>query len=191
MRKIFKGLNVMATFLLLTLVSSSYSFAQVEGLRLRVDGLACPFCAYGLEKKLKSLEGIESLNISIKQGTSELKFKENNNVDLAKIKTMVKDAGYTLKSMTITAAGTIHKEENNFIFKIKGNLNKLYIFDEHSQQEVKGDYQGIQLHEEFKKKLEGFLRDKTLIKITGRVHSHPDGSFGLSIKEYSVEESKK
>ena len=28
---------------------------------LQVNGLACPFCAYGVEKKLSSIEGVEDI----------------------------------------------------------------------------------------------------------------------------------
>lgn len=37
--------------------------------RLHVDGLSCPFCAYGLEKKLGEVEGVQSLETNIKDGT--------------------------------------------------------------------------------------------------------------------------
>lgn len=37
--------------------------------RLHVDGLSCPFCAYGLEKKLGEVDGVQSLETNIKDGT--------------------------------------------------------------------------------------------------------------------------
>ena len=33
--------------------------AAVEQVSVRVDGLACPFCAYNIEKRVKTLEGVE------------------------------------------------------------------------------------------------------------------------------------
>jgi len=42
------------TVLVLGLVLMSVSaFAAQQAYKLRVDGLACPFCAYGVEKKIK------------------------------------------------------------------------------------------------------------------------------------------
>ncbi len=32
---------------------------------IRIDGLTCPFCVYGLEKKLKRLEDAENIHIDI------------------------------------------------------------------------------------------------------------------------------
>ncbi len=39
--------------------------AQVTSLTVSVDGLACPFCAYGVEKKLKRVEGVKSIDVRI------------------------------------------------------------------------------------------------------------------------------
>lgn len=190
MTKIFKKVTPIAMVVLFAFISSPYSFAQVKEIKLGVDGLACPFCAYGLEKKLKTLEGLESLDISLKKGMAVIVFIEDNKVDLANIKTMVTDAGYTLRSMTIKASGIIQREEKYFLFNIKGNKNKLYIFDEHTQQEFKEEHPVITLNVELKKKLEDFSKDKIPVTITGSIHSHSDGSFGLSIEEYSVKENK-
>ena len=36
---------------------SAAAMAASPAYRLLVDGLACPFCAYGIEKKLSAIEG--------------------------------------------------------------------------------------------------------------------------------------
>ncbi|ODS31747.1 MAG: Heavy-metal-associated domain protein [Candidatus Scalindua rubra] len=180
MKKIFM-------ILILFLLFNSICFAQTKEVRLRVDGLACPFCAYGLEKKLKLLEGLESLNISLKKGLVEMTFKEDNNLDISKLKTIVKDAGYTLKGVEISSFGYVKKEAENFLFHIKGNPGKFYIFDiGHMQKEYQKDLSVINLNEELKEKLARFFEDRTLIKIIGAIHLHADGSYGLAIKLYSI-----
>jgi mercuric ion binding protein len=192
MRSIFRKFKLIAICTLLILVYSQYSFAQVKELRLRVDGLACPFCAYGLEKKLKSLRGLESLDISLKKGIAVLVFKSESEINLSRIKTMVKDAGYTLRNMKITASGYISEEGDNFLFKIKGIPNKFYIFEEKRvQEEIEEGKSITTLAANLKEKLKEFLIEKTQITITGTVHSHSDGSFGLSIEEYSVAKEEK
>ena len=37
-------------------------------IKMSVDGLACPFCAYGLEKKIKKIDGTKDLFIEINEG---------------------------------------------------------------------------------------------------------------------------
>ena len=35
---------------------------------VQVDGLSCPFCAYGLEKKLRKVENVASIEIRVNEG---------------------------------------------------------------------------------------------------------------------------
>ncbi|MFQ5708994.1 MAG: cation transporter, partial [bacterium] len=68
---------------------------------LRVDGLSCPFCAYGMEKKLKRIENMEKLDIKINEGLVILFFKEGAKVDKQVISKKVKEAGFTPREITI------------------------------------------------------------------------------------------
>ncbi len=67
---------------------------------LRVDGLACPFCAYGIEKKLKKTRGVTSVEIDLERGVVVVKAGEGAKLNEARLKQLVKDAGFTLRSMT-------------------------------------------------------------------------------------------
>jgi len=69
---------------LLLLWSSSLLAAGTRYI-MRVDGLACPYCAYGIEKKLKKIEGVQTA-----QG---VKLTEPQMIEL------FKDAGFTYRSM--------------------------------------------------------------------------------------------
>lgn len=72
---------------------------QGETLTLRVDGLSCPFCAYGLEKKLKSLRSVESLDVKINTGVIHLKLKKNASVQESELRKKVNEAGFTLREI--------------------------------------------------------------------------------------------
>ncbi|MCZ6706273.1 MAG: heavy-metal-associated domain-containing protein [Bacteroidetes bacterium] len=67
---------------------------------IAVDGLACPFCAYGLEKKLKKLEGVEALTVDMKEGQVQIKLKEGATVTEEQISEAVTDAGFTVTEIT-------------------------------------------------------------------------------------------
>jgi copper chaperone CopZ len=64
---------------------------------ISVDGLACPFCAYGLEKKVKKLEGVTGIYISIDEGRMDLKLKQGATLSEEQIKKAVDDAGFTVR----------------------------------------------------------------------------------------------
>jgi len=76
--------------------------AQASGpsYALQVDGLACPFCAYGIEKKLSHIEGVDDIQVDIKKGEVIVIMAEGVPLaeDLARKK--VKDAGFTLRSFS-------------------------------------------------------------------------------------------
>ncbi|HEC18342.1 MAG TPA: heavy-metal-associated domain-containing protein [Gammaproteobacteria bacterium] len=82
------------------LVWSSASFAGGTEYDLRVDGLACPFCAYGIEKKFTKTKGVESVEVDLKNGLVIVKTDESKTFKEEELKTIVHDAGFTMKSMT-------------------------------------------------------------------------------------------
>lgn len=65
--------------------------------QLHVDGLACPFCAYGIEKKLGALDGVERLETNIEDGTVIVTMKDGATLDEAAAKQAVKEAGFSLR----------------------------------------------------------------------------------------------
>ena len=49
-----------AAFVLLSVLAvASAAEAAVNEVTVRIDGLACPFCTYNIEKRVKTLDGVE------------------------------------------------------------------------------------------------------------------------------------
>lgn len=71
---------------------------------LEVDGLACPFCAYGVEKRLSAVEGVESIDTDIKSGRVVVTLAEGKALTEAAARKAVKDAGFTLKGFSRSTA---------------------------------------------------------------------------------------
>ncbi len=69
-----------------------------EVYRLHVDGLACPFCAYGVEKKVGGLDGVERVDIDIDEGLVAVTMAEGSTLDEATAKRAVDEAGFTLRA---------------------------------------------------------------------------------------------
>ena len=89
-------LNRTVIALSLMLLASSV-FAAGPSYRIEVAGLACPFCAYGIEKKLNAVQGVERVETNIKEGVVVVTMKDGAALDEAAAKKAVKDAGFTLK----------------------------------------------------------------------------------------------
>ena len=74
---------------------------ELQGtVKVQVDGLSCPFCAYGLEKKLKKLEGVTKIEIDVENAFVLLTIKEGKTVTAEDIRQKVKDAGFTAREIT-------------------------------------------------------------------------------------------
>ena len=82
-------------FILFLFVGINFSFGQRKEVKIRVDGLSCPFCAYGLEKKLNDIKGVENINIDFKNGLVTMNISGNKNINENEIKDKVKEAGFT------------------------------------------------------------------------------------------------
>lgn len=92
-RKIGK---LMAIALSLVLFTSGAWAAQTY--RLGVDGLACPFCAYGIEKQLNAVKGVQRIEVDIATGTVVVTMAEAATLDQATADKAVKKAGFSLRS---------------------------------------------------------------------------------------------
>jgi|GEM_PF-573314 len=64
---------------------------------LKVDGLACPFCAYGIEKQLGEIEGVEKIETDMSSGTVTVIMKEDATMNVEKARQAVEAAGFTLR----------------------------------------------------------------------------------------------
>ncbi len=76
---------------------------NTEFIKLEVDGLACPFCAYGLEKKLRNdIEGMENLDINIEKGFVTFSFPIKNKPSKEQLKEIVSDAGFQINNISFS-----------------------------------------------------------------------------------------
>lgn len=99
MNTIFKhaGLLVLMFFLFFALTpgnaqtdAQEFSYVKIE-----INGLACPFCAYGLEKKLKEIDGVESVEIDVEEGLAFLSMNSNQKATKEDLEKIVTNAGFT------------------------------------------------------------------------------------------------
>lgn len=85
---------------LLLLLWSLAALAAGTQYAMRVDGLACPYCAYGIEKKLKQIEGVERIDVNLEKGLVTVDVREGVTLTEPRMKQLFKDAGFTYRSMT-------------------------------------------------------------------------------------------
>lgn len=101
--------------------------AQVEIVEITIHGLACPFCAYGVEKKLKKLDGVKSLDIRINDGLAILIAEKGKSIDVHHVPKAVKDAGFTPVKIKITAEGIVKVNKRGQIIFQTGEIEQAFL----------------------------------------------------------------
>lgn len=66
---------------------------------IQVKGLSCPFCAYGLEKKLKKVKGVESVSIDLEKDEAVVTSKSDVAIDEESLRKAVRAAGFSIESL--------------------------------------------------------------------------------------------
>lgn len=89
------GITMVTLTLLLWVPAAN---AQSAVYMLEVDGLACPFCAYGIEKKLSAIDGVEKIDVDIKSGQVIVTMTGGASLSEGRARQAVKDAGFTLRA---------------------------------------------------------------------------------------------
>ncbi len=85
---------LMAVVLLLSsMVVVTGAFAAQQ-YKIGVDGLACPFCAYGIEKKLRAIPGARDVKVDLEEGRATFE-APSGAVTEQQVKQAVKDAGFS------------------------------------------------------------------------------------------------
>ena len=88
--------------IVLSMLLISPVFAVGTHYEMRVDGLACPFCAFGIEKKLKAIEGSSDISVDLNKGLVKVNMAEGKTLTDEKMKELFNDAGFTYRSMKTT-----------------------------------------------------------------------------------------
>ncbi len=109
-----KNLTILLMFLggmILFLMSSQATAQAAEPqkdssiiyIKVWVDGLACPFCAYGLEKKIKKIDGAKDLFIEINEGYVTFSVPTSKKPKDEALLKLVKEAGFEARNITYSA----------------------------------------------------------------------------------------
>ncbi len=66
---------------------------------IRADGLACPYCAYGIEKKFKAIKGVKNIDVDLKKGIVKVEATPATQFTEQQLKTLFSDSGFTYRSI--------------------------------------------------------------------------------------------
>lgn len=75
---------------------STTNSAAPHNYKIVVDGLACPFCAYGIEKQINAIKGVQNVQTDIASETVTVTMAPGATLSKDAAAKAVKDAGFTL-----------------------------------------------------------------------------------------------
>lgn len=91
-------------------MSAVSSFAQVEEVRLRIDGVTCPLCVINVEKSVQKLQGVDTaarIESFLDKGLTVVPWSAFQKFDPAPVRSVVKKSGFTLRAIDLTATGVL------------------------------------------------------------------------------------
>lgn len=92
-----KTLSINNLLAVLFLFAAQNIHAETTDYSIRVDGLACPYCAYGIEKKLNQIEGVKFQDMDLEKGIVKVEAKDVK-LQEDQLKQLFQDSGFTYRS---------------------------------------------------------------------------------------------
>lgn len=135
------------------------SRAQITQVNQEVFGMDCAPCAYGLERGLKGMDGIEKVRVSLNDGKAYLDLTASNSLSLKQIQEEVKQNGFSAKNAEVVLEGQL-VEENNTL-KIRLNNEEYYLTSNTEQSLVNSLQPG-------KVKVRGIVQDEEDGRLNGK-----------------------
>lgn len=121
---------------LAVLTMSVVGHAAADGIRhvrQSVFGMDCAPCAYGVEKSLRALPGVEEVTVSLNEGYAEADLMPNSSTTLAQIREAIRNNGFTPKRAVLRIEGsyassprpTLHAGGRGYPLRFDGPVPKL------------------------------------------------------------------
>lgn len=83
------------------LVVPADASAQIEEVKITVDGLTCSLCAAGLERALRRLDDASGVDVSVADRAAVVRLKSGNSFDPGKFRAAVKTAGQEARAFEL------------------------------------------------------------------------------------------
>lgn len=163
--------SVMVIITIIIFFSANNIFAEIERVEIGVEGLSCPFCVWGLEKKLKEVKSIDKINVHLKQAKAEISLKPNTPLNIASLKKTVKEAGFSVGYIYLIATGNLIEKKDQILFYIKGSGQEFLVYETDAMS---------------KAKLSEIVKSNVTIRIEGKIQEHKNIALSLGIEKIEL-----
>ena len=154
--------------------------ADIRTVELRVNGLTCPFCAFGIEKKLRKVDGVQEIEVLLDEGQIRLVFLEGNTATVRDLENAVDASGFELAGLQLVVRGTLVREGDWETLRV-GPKQRIRLVE-------KGAGSARLLSPETLERLRSAAAGGAVL-IGGEVHLHRDGLPSLAVERVEPVES--
>ncbi len=147
--------------------------AEMRAAELRVNGMSCPFCTFGIEKKLRHVSGVNEVEVFLDEGQIRLVLSAENTATVQDIESAVDDAGFQLSGLSVDVEGTLVEDDGAMVLQA-GAASRYRLVERNA-----GSVQ--RLSPEAKRR----VRTKAAggkVLVSGEVHSHGDDPPALLVE---------
>lgn len=163
------------------------AFAEFTSVTVKVEGLGCPVCAHGLEKKLGRVAGVSGVSTDLKSAEVQLNLAEGASVSVRSLDEAVRRAGFTLKSVRVTAVGALKAVNDRLLLSVRHTPQEFRLFEPSAREkEVDSDEPSQALGQATRSALQKLLKQGAVVAVTGQIHEKPKDGAWLSVEKFEV-----
>jgi copper chaperone CopZ len=96
------------------------AFAQIEEVRIGVDGLTCNLCAAGLERSLRKLDSVSSVQVALADETATVQLKAGAAFDPDQFRAAVRNAGQEARRFELRLSGAVQRQDGRYSLRPGG-----------------------------------------------------------------------
>ncbi len=152
----------------LSIVFTSQAWAGVEQVSLEIKGLACPFCVFNIEKRIKTLEGVPEdaeFETDFDRGVVHFRWKPEVSLEPPALHEEVRRAGFTLDTIRLTFAGEAASDDE--VLRVSSSANDHFIVVRAgTEEEHEAQFEALSEHIE---------QQPEMVRVIGAVEQDEDG----------------
>ena len=84
-------------------------------------------CAHAVRVSLKSVPGVDSVDVSLEKGLAVVKMKPGNSATLKQLNEAITKNGFTMKDSTAAVVGTVVATDGRAILRVSGSNDLLQL----------------------------------------------------------------
>lgn len=102
------------TAMLASILAPDTGNAQLRTVDQTVFGMDCAPCAYALEKRIKRMDGVRAVRVSLDNGLARIEFEPEHPTTLKALRAAVAESGFSAQDAEVRVRGTLQKDSDRW-----------------------------------------------------------------------------